>query len=95
MFDELCSAELLNQKHLVPCDPVGYLNKEYGKLRWYEPKPTNYTWNNLVYSGNWSDLEWKNVLKYYYSNGSLNEYYTLAMINSQLNNKIKKLPFEN
>ena len=37
-FDELCSAELLNHKFMIPCDPVNYLDKEYGSSRWQIPK---------------------------------------------------------
>jgi hypothetical protein len=37
-FKKVCSAELLNHKVMVPCDPVEYLNAEYGVDRWQEPK---------------------------------------------------------
>ena len=32
-FNELCSAELLNQKLMVPCDPVKYLDNEPNLLQ--------------------------------------------------------------
>ena len=37
-FEKVCSAELLNHKVMVPCDPVEYLNAEYGVDSWQEPK---------------------------------------------------------
>ena len=41
-FDELCSAELFNHKYMIPCDPVKYLDKEYGPSRWLTPESSNY-----------------------------------------------------
>ena len=38
-FDKVCSAELLNHKVMIPCDPVQYLNTEYGRDTWIKPKP--------------------------------------------------------
>lgn len=37
-FERLCSAELLEHKFMIPCDPVGYLNKEYGPKKWHSPE---------------------------------------------------------
>ncbi len=36
-FKKVCSAELLNHKFMVPCNPVEYLNNEYG-TDWQLPK---------------------------------------------------------
>ena len=91
-FSELCSAELLNQKHLVPCDPVKYLDNEYGKNKWQIPKSTNYSWTNLVSNGNWSENEWPKVLKYYEKNGTINLKSTLKDINKYSNLNYTKLP---
>jgi hypothetical protein len=71
-FVELCSAELLSSKFMVPCDPVKYLNAEYGnEKRWKTPKASNYTWSNVVYNSKWTDYEWPHAIKYYDRNGNL------------------------
>lgn len=86
-FNELCSAELLSQKHLVPCDPVQYLDLEYGKNSWQTPLSSKYKWKNLVFVGNWTDDEWPQAVRYYEKNGTLNLVKTLKYLteNSKLN----------
>jgi hypothetical protein len=32
---------------MVPCDPIAYLNQEYGINKWHEPLVKNYKWTNL------------------------------------------------
>jgi hypothetical protein len=90
-FNELCSAELLNQKHLVPCDPVKYLDNEYGKNQWQTPKSSHYTWSNLVSMGNWSDNEWPKSIRYYEKNGSFNLKRTLKDVNKYSNKNLTQL----
>ncbi len=63
-FDQLCSAELFNLKYFVPCDPVKYLDLEYGKSGWLIPKATKYTWKNIKPNGECSDQEWPRAFKY-------------------------------
>ena len=71
-FEKLCSAELLNNRFMVPCDPVNYLNREYfDEKRWSFPQEKNYTWSNLVFDSRWKDHEWPNVIKYYDKDGLL------------------------
>ena len=69
-LNTLCSAELLNHKYMIPCDPVSYLDKEYGP-GWRSPQSKNYTWSNVQYWKNWSDIEWPKAVKYYDKYGAL------------------------
>ena len=93
-FDELCSVELLSHKFLVPCDPIKYLNKEYGPRNWETPKVKNYSWTNVVYMANWTDTEWARAIKYYDKNGELIKTKMLNYINSHLDAKhqLNELP---
>ncbi|RNA04974.1 hypothetical protein BpHYR1_047104, partial [Brachionus plicatilis] len=75
------SAELLNSKYMVPCDPVKYLDREYGPRHWESPESKNYTWKNVVYSGNWSDSDWPHSIKYYDKNGNLLKKKILEYVN--------------
>lgn len=54
-FEELCSAEMLNHKYQVPCDPILYLDTNYGKFpKWRKPT-SEYNWDNIRYNGKWTD----------------------------------------
>jgi hypothetical protein len=91
-FDELCSAELLNTKQMVPCDPIKYLNSEYGTFNWLTPISLNYKWSNLKFTRKWNDNEWKRAYKYYNLDGSLNHKKTQKYINKHLGyNNLDKL----
>ena len=79
-FNELCSAELLNQKLLIPCDPVKYLDSEYGTSKWQTPVKGP-KWSNLIYQGEWSDSEWPKAVRYYYNNGTVKINETLKHLN--------------
>lgn len=68
-FNELCSAEMFNHKFLVPCDPDGYLNNEYGE--WSTPLAKKYNWTNLVFLGPWENEYWPNVLKQFDPDGRI------------------------
>ena len=91
-FNELCSAELLNQKLMVPCDPVKYLDNEYGVNNWATPLSKNYQWKNVVYFKNWTNSEWPHAVRYYDKEGKLIEKKTLDYINQHLKVKIESLP---
>ncbi len=82
--NELCSAEFLNSKYLVPCDPVKRLNEMYGYNDWETNIQVNflYKFENL---GFWSDREWPNVNKYYDISGKLNLERTLSHANTYNN----------
>ncbi|KAL7676085.1 hypothetical protein ACOME3_002341 [Neoechinorhynchus agilis] len=46
---QLCSCDLLGIRLLVTCDPLSYIENEYGKYpRWFYPR-TNEVWTNLKY----------------------------------------------
>lgn len=88
-FDKLCSAELLNNKLYVPCDPVAYLNKEYGRPdRWKTPKEKNYTWSNVVFNSKWTDEQWPHVIKFYDKSGNLLKKKTLEVVNKELKHNL-------
>lgn len=92
-FDKLCSAELLNQRFMVPCDPVSYLNREYGEeKKWSFPQEKNYTWSNVIYDSRWKDHEWPNVIRYYDKAGGLLKNKVLEYVNKHLKNNISYIP---
>ncbi len=94
-FNQVCSADLLQHKVLVPCDPVEYLNLEYGEANnWIFPKSKNYTWSNLdKQHTNWTDKEWPHAIKFYNING-FNKIETINFVNNYLKKKITKLPID-
>ncbi len=76
-FDDLCSAELIDIKVMVPCDPVSYLTYMYGPIdNWKIPQEKNYTWPflDLKNGVKWSDERKHEVVKFYYSNGTFYGY---------------------
>lgn len=93
-FDELCSAELFHIKLMIPCNPVDYLNNEYGPFSWLKPISKKYLWTNLKYSGTWTDYEWIRAIKVFYQNGSLNRKLTLRNINRYFRYHLFQLPSE-
>ena len=71
-IDDLCSAELINIKVLVPCDPIKYLSYMYGPIDdWKTPQAKNYTWPylNLKQGERWSILRKRKAVKFYNKNG--------------------------
>ena len=72
---------MLNQKLLIPCDPVQYLDFEYGASKWQTPKKDKYKWPNLIYQGEWSDNEWQKAIRFYDSNGTVKTIKTLKYLN--------------
>jgi hypothetical protein len=77
---------------MVPCDPVSYLDKEYGRGNWHSPQSKNYTWTNVVYHSNWTDTEWPYAVKYYDKFGKLIKPKILAYINKHLKYNLTQLP---
>lgn len=80
---------------MVPCDPVNYLNNEYGKDNWATPMSKNYQWRNVVYFKNWTDTEWPYAVRYYDREGNLLGKKTLDYLNQHLKVKIESLPEDN
>jgi hypothetical protein len=93
-FDELCSAELLNRKFLVPCDPVNYLDRDYGPERWKTPESVNYTWSNVKYWEKWSQPLWPHTIKYYDKAGRLIPKRILDYVNKYLTVPITSVPLD-
>ena len=77
---------------MIPCDPIKYLDIEYGPSNWLTPKSANYTWKNVIYSDKWTNEEWKRVIRYYHSNGNLNLDKTLTVLNKQIDFNLTDLP---
>jgi hypothetical protein len=93
-FSQVCSADLLNVKVLVPCNPEEYLNLEYGnKAKWRLPKKNKYKWTNLDEKFlNWTDFQWPNTIKFYDIDGRIDVNQTLNHINSFSEIKFEKVP---
>jgi hypothetical protein len=79
---------------MVPCDPVGYLEKEYGPKRWRSPQSKNYVWDNVKYWRNWTDDEWIRSVRYYDRKGQLIKNKTVDQLNKYLVNKISMAEFD-
>jgi len=92
----MCSAELLGHKFVVPCDPVSYLNQNYGK-KWNLPEADfkKYKWPNIKYAGVWSDNDYQNSINIFKSDGSFDRNYTLDFLNKRLHKKITIKNFRN
>lgn len=82
---------------MVPCDPVRYLNYEYGEGNWFEPKRSNYTWTNLDENYTlWSRDEWPHVIRFYKKNGTIDVKETEQYLNLHMKDlNLKALPPDN
>jgi hypothetical protein len=56
---------------MIPCDPVGYLDNEYGPMTWQKPVAKKYYWNNLAFSEYWSSSEWPKAVRFFDRHGKL------------------------
>jgi hypothetical protein len=83
-ISELCTAEFLNNKYLVPCDPVKRLNEMYGYNDWETKKQVNSVYN-LENLGPWPGRVWPNVNKFYDISGKLNLNRTASHANNYIN----------
>ncbi len=87
---------MLNFKVLIPCDPVQYLNYEYGGIKnWITPKKKNYKWSNLdKQTWNWTEKEWVHAIKFYNKKIGFDKNQTLKFVNQYLKapNKVKTIP---
>ena len=77
---------------MIPCNPVEYLNNEYGVNNWAMPKAKNYSWKNVFYYKNWTDDEWPHAVRYYDKKGKLIKKKTLNYLNEHLQVKLESLP---
>lgn len=87
-FNELCSAELLSSKFLIPCNPVQYLNAEYGPNGWKIPEKKNYKFYGTKFYERVSDAEFLKTRKYYRYDGAIDNSTTFEELNSVLDKKI-------
>lgn len=93
-FEELCSAELLDHKFQVPCDPILYLTVNYGRFsKWSRPASKDFWWPSIVRNGEWTKDEIINEIRMFDKNGIFNKEATLISINKVLESmKEQKLP---
>ena len=56
---------------MIPCDPVQYLDNEYGKFNWQKPLAKKYHWKNLKFEEYWPNSKWSQAVKFYDQNGKL------------------------
>jgi hypothetical protein len=81
---------------LVPCNPMEYLNQEYGDLKnWIIPKSKGYKWSNVEKKSSfWSEKEWLYAVKHFHSTGKLNYLSTLNFINTGFKFNLTSLPVD-
>lgn len=93
-FDRLCSAELLNQRHFIPCNYLKYLQEEYGGKDLENPKDNYKGWTS-VYNKNerWREDEYPNAIKFFDKTGNFEEKKTLNYVNSIIEKKITKIEY--
>ena len=75
-FQKTCSAELYGLKFQVPCDPVAYLDQNYGAFpKWAKPQSefSKYVWPSIVKNGHWTDKEYMSAVQIFKGNGKLSE----------------------
>lgn len=63
----LCSAELFEEKFLVPCEPNLMLDEIYGKNLWTKMKNNDKMSPSILFWKRWSLDQWENVVKFYES----------------------------
>ena len=83
---------------MVPCDPVKYLNVQYGKDKWDVPLVSNYAVPNTDWGTGRvrSEIELKYSFRYYDENGNVEVNRSLNAINELYNKfygkNLTKLP---
>jgi hypothetical protein len=93
LLPDLCSADLFGFRFSVPCEPVDYLNTEYGKETWKHPLERNYTWLNMKYDAFWNDISWMYAVRLYTREGRLrNDQYAINWISNHFNYSITAIP---
>jgi hypothetical protein len=94
-FDEtnICSAELLESKFIVPCNPEKYLSFQYGN-KWRMPLQNDYfNYGSIGFYKIWSDEEWPYVIRWYnMNNGSFDYAKSLRDTNNYAKVAYKELP---
>lgn len=82
-FNVVCSAELLNHKYLVPCQPEKYLDTNYGPSRWKTPESDfkKYVWPSIKLSGKWTDDQLLNSVRFFSKDGEIDQTTTFNYLN--------------
>lgn len=92
-METVCSADLFGCRFSIPCSPIDYLNKEYGKNKWKYPLEKNYTWVNMKYHSMWDDRSWMYAVRLYTRTGKLRtDKFAIDWIANQFNYSIKSIP---
>ena len=92
-FDKLCSAQLLNHKFLVPCEPEKYLNKNYGRSRWKVPEKEfkKYAWPSIKKNNKWTDEQFINAVRIFNRDGQINQKRTFECVNKSLDDPFTQI----
>jgi len=75
---------------MVPCDPIGYLDNEYGPKMWQKPLTKKYNWNNLAFWEYWSSSEWPNAVKFFNRHGKLLRKKIISYVKKYPNKPLKR-----
>ena len=67
---------------MVPCDPIRELNMNYGH-NWLTAEIKNYSFNSMDRKPtNWTEKQWLHVYRFYFPNGTFDEYKTLLVMDN-------------
>ncbi|CAF0881230.1 unnamed protein product [Didymodactylos carnosus] len=93
LLSELCSGDLFGYRFSIPCDPVEYLNSEYGMNKWNLPLKTGYSWINLKIHSVWNDVAWLYATRLYTRDGKLrSDAFAINWISKYYNYTIETIP---
>ncbi|CAF1384791.1 unnamed protein product, partial [Didymodactylos carnosus] len=93
LLPELCSGDLFGYRFSVPCDPIEYLNTEYGINKWNAPLEKGYSWINMKLHSYWTDLAWLYATRLYTREGKLRtDKFAIDWISKFYNYTIKTIP---
>ena len=89
-FSGICSAELLDEKFFVPCNPVEVLNDLYGAKEWLTPNKKFTVSSKLKHWKRWNFAEWINAI-HFFKNGIILKDQTFNFIKARLTKDEKML----
>jgi hypothetical protein len=73
---------------MIPCNPVDFLDMQYGVQGWHRPQTQGYEWKNKEFFRAWTDEEWPHAYKYYSQADGFNVNETRNYLNQHvINNK--------
>ena len=79
---------------MIPCDPITYLDRDYGPGNWQTPQSVNYTWTNVKYWEKWTESQWPHTIKYYDRDGKLIKKKILEYVNKYMSEPITEVPLD-